>query len=426
MLPCVCYDLAGSGPSGRAVIVMHIRLVLILLIATGFAVPSSAAPDEPGYGKSQGYPLGTTTTWWQQPYLVGSMSRFDALFDFRRVPPSPKPRPLSLAEQGPDIQYSFGSERRSIQRYLDENPTTGLLILKDGRILFEAYQYDRTEQHRFTSFSMAKTITSMLVGIAIRDGAIRSIDDRSEAYVPELKGTVYGETPLRHLLTMSSGVAFTEDYSGTDDVTRLWRNTLLKEGPGGPAAVTPFNHRARPPGEKFYYASAETQVLGLVLRAATRAPVADYLAAKLWQPMGAEAEATWNIDAAGQEATYCCLNALLRDYARLGLLLAYDGARDGREIIPRDWVLAATTPSDSSPHLKPGTATRFFGYGYQTWIFPDADRQFALLGVRGQTIFVHPRSKLVLVHTAVRRQSRDPGGAETVALWRALVQVLGN
>ena len=405
---------------------MRCPIALALLITLGFAGPSIAAPDEEGYGKSQGYPLGTASSWWQQPHLVGALSRFDALYDFHRVPPSSTPRLLVRAEPAPDIWYTFNNERRDLKRYLDANPTTGLLLLKDDRILFEAYQYDRTEQHRFTSFSMAKTITAMLVGIALRDGAIRSIDDRADAYVPALAGTAYGETPIRHLLTMSSGVAFTEEYTGTDDVSRLWRGTLLKEGPGGPAAVTPFNNRARPPGQKFSYASAETQVLGLVLRAATRMTVADYLAAKLWQPMGAEAEATWNIDAAGQEATYCCFNARLRDYARLGLLLANDGMRDGRQIVPRDWVLAATTPSDAWPHLKPGTATRFYGYGYQTWIFPESGREFALLGVRGQTIFVHPRSRLVLVHTAVRRQSRDPGGLETVALWRALVKELGN
>ncbi len=405
---------------------MRMLATLILLVTTGFATPSNAAPDEEGYGKSQGYSPGTTTNWWHQAHLVGALSRLDTLYDFHRVPASSTPRSLSRAPSAPEIHYTFNSERRDLQRYLDGNPTTGLLILKDDRILFEAYQYDRTERDRLTSFSMAKTIIAMLMGIAVRDGAIRSIDDRAETYVPGLKRTAYGKTPIRHLLTMSSGVAFSEDYNGQDDVTRLWVATLMKSGPGGPEAVNQFNTRARPPGEKFYYASAETQVLGLVLRVATGMPVADYLAARLWQPMGAEAEATWNIDAAGQEATYCCFNARLRDYGRLGLLLAHDGTREGREIIPRDWLLAATTVNDNAPHLKPGTATRFYGYGYQTWLLPDADRQFALLGVRGQTIFVHPRSKLVLVHTAVRRQSRDPGGAETVALWRALVQTLGN
>lgn len=405
---------------------MRIRRVLALLAPMALAGPSLAAPDEEGYGRSQGYPTGSSTTWWQQPHLVGALSRFDTLFDARRVPAGPTPRPLAAAERVADVAYTFANERRDLRTYLDHNPTTGLLILQGERVLFEAYQYGRGPRDRFTSFSMAKTVTAMLVGIALGEGAIRSIDDRAEAYVPALKGTAYGETPLRDLLTMSSGVSFVEEYTGNDDITRLWRGTMLKEGPGGPAVLHAFNTRLRPPGETFYYASAETQVLGLVLRGATGMPVADYLRTRLWQPMGAEAEATWNIDAAGQEATYCCLNATLRDYGRLGLLLADTGARDGRPIVPRDWLLAATTAGDHAPHLRPGTATRFFGYGYQTWIFPDAERSFALMGVRGQVVFVQPRSRLVLVHTAVRRQSRDPGGAETVALWRALLRQLGD
>jgi CubicO group peptidase (beta-lactamase class C family) len=155
-------------------------------------------------------------------------------------------------------------------------------------------------------------------------------------------------------------------------------------------------------------------------------PVADYLAARLWQPMGAEADAAWNIDAAGQEATYCCLNAVLRDYARLGLLLAHDGLREGREIIPPGWVRAATSLDERWPHLWPRTATRSFGYGYQTWLIPDGEREFALLGAHGQGVFVDPRSKLVMAHTAVRPRARDPGFLETMALWRALVKELGD
>ncbi|MCW5744955.1 MAG: serine hydrolase [Alphaproteobacteria bacterium] len=256
-------------------------IVLLPLLATILGGPARAAPDEDGYGKSQGYPIGTTTTWGRQQYLVGALSKFDTLFEARPVPASPRPRPLTRADRAPDVWYTFNNERRNLQRYLDGNPTTGLLIVKDGRILVETYQYDRTEHHRFTSFSMAKTITAMLLGIALRDGAIRSLDDRADTYVPEFRGTAYGETPIRHLLTMSSGVAFTEDYDGKDDITRLWRATLLRTGPGGPVAVTQFNSRSRPPGEKFHYASAETQVLGMVLRGATHMPLCDISATRL-------------------------------------------------------------------------------------------------------------------------------------------------
>jgi CubicO group peptidase (beta-lactamase class C family) len=166
-------------------------------------------------------------------------------------------------------------------------------------------------------------------------------------------------------------------------------------------------------------------VLGLVLRSAVGRPVADYLRETIWEPMGAEADATWLIDARGQEATYCCLNAVLRDYARLGLLLAHDGRLGDRQIIPQAWLHAATTVPADSWHLKPYAATRYFGYGYQTWIFPGERRMFALLGVHGQAIFVDPSSRLVMVHTAVHKQP-DASIEETVALWHGVVNALGD
>ena len=190
---------------------------------------------------------------------------------------------------------------------------------------------------------MAKTVTSMLIGIAIAEGRIRSVDDLPTAYVPELAGTEYGRTPLRHLLQMSSGVRFIEVYSGDDDVMKLARATFAQRGEGGVSAVTPFNERLVPSGTKFYYASVETQVFGLVLRSAVGRPVTAYLEEKIWQPIGAEADATWLVDRSGQEATFCCINAVLRDYARLGLLLAHDGNWRGRQLIPAAWIRDATT-----------------------------------------------------------------------------------
>jgi CubicO group peptidase (beta-lactamase class C family) len=225
---------------------------------------------------------------------------------------------------------------------------------------------------------------------------------------------------LRHLLQMSSGVRFLEEHSGHDDVARLWANTVRQVGPGGIEAVTPYNVRVAPSGTRFYYASVETQVLGLVLRSAVSRSLGDYLREKIWDPMGAEADATWLIDRAGQEATYCCLNAVLRDYARLGLLLAHDGNWRGRQIIPAAWIKEATIVRPGQP--QPATG----GYGYQVWILGGERRMFALRGIRGQAIYVDSASRLVMVHTAVRRQARDPGIRETNALWRSLVRELGD
>ncbi len=276
--------------------------------------------------------------------------------------------------------------------------------MQGDTILVERYQYDRKESDRFQSFSMAKTVVGMLVGIALQEGKIKSIDQKAEEFVPQLKGHPYGETSLRHLLTMSSGVKFREDYDGKDDVAALARKTLYQQGPGGADTVAGFTERVNPPGTKFYYSSGESEVLGLVLRAATGKTLAEYLSEKIWQPMGAEADATWLMDAGGYELGYMGINATLRDWGRLGLLLANDGAYDGKQIIPAEWVKAATTAE--SPHLKVGAATKFNGYGYQTWLIDANERRFALLGVRGQAVFVDPATKTVIVHTAVHADSR--------------------
>jgi len=159
---------------------------------------------------------------------------------------------------------------------------------------------------------------------------------------------------------------------------------------------------------------------------ATGVPLADYLRDRIWQPMGAEADATWIVDATGQEAAFCCFNAVLRDYARFALLLAHDGAWNGRQIIPRDWVIEATSRAYAYPHLLPGVATPRLGYGYQTWILARPQRMFALLGIHGQAIYVDPASKLVLARTAVRlsasRDSEDTNAL--IALWNALLRQL--
>jgi CubicO group peptidase (beta-lactamase class C family) len=397
--------------------------------ASGGAAPRFAkdGPDADEYGARNGYPTGDRSTFWQLPFLVGSHSHLDQVFEGRTVRRAVTPSPLGRAASEPTIRYQYQGETFTIDDYLKRHATTGLLIARDDTILLERYQYARNDRHRLTSWSMAKTVTAMLVGIAIDEGRIRSVDDRAEVYVPALAGTEYGRTSLRHLLQMSSGVRFIEEYSGRDDVMQLSRDTFLQLGTGGVDAVNKFNERSVPSGMRFSYASVETEVLGLVLASAIGRPVAEYLEQKIWQPMGAEADATWLIDRSGQEVTYCCLNAVLRDYARLGLLLAHDGNWRGRQLIPAAWIKDATTTRSDQAHLRPGIATPFYGYGYQTWLFPGEQRRFALLGVRGQTIAVDPQSRLVMVQTAVRkRPSGDPTARETGAFWQGVVQTLGQ
>jgi CubicO group peptidase (beta-lactamase class C family) len=399
-----------------------IRLVLLgnLLFAPG----ALAAPDEEALGKAEGYPICPMLVRPDTRCLVGMVSRFDEVFPARKAAMGAAARPLKRVAAEPAIRYRYRSKSGGLDDYLSHNRTTGLLILKGDTIVAERYQYDRTPEQRMTSFSMAKTIVAMLVGIALSEGKIQSLDDRADKYVADLAGTPYGDTPLRHLLTMSSGVRFTEVYSGSDDVATLVRLSLLGESAGGAATVMPFRTRDRPPGEKYSYSSAETQVLGLVLRAATGEPIAEYLSQKIWRPMGAESDASWSIDRSGHEVAYIGVNATLRDYGRLGMLLANDGTLDGRQIIPADWVRAATTPP--AKQFEPGQTGMLYGYGYQTWIIPSGkERQFMLRGLRGQGVFVDPKSKLVMVHTAASDVG-EQGMGERLALWSGVLDSLGN
>ncbi|MBM3554875.1 MAG: serine hydrolase [Alphaproteobacteria bacterium] len=386
----------------------------------GAPVFSAVGPNMHQYASPFGdYPRADTRNWWQTGYAVDAYSRLDEIWPSsvarRAEAPSPWKRPAVEPEIIYDGTARLGAGRFDIDGYLARNPATGLLIAQGDTILVERYRYGRNDSHRLTSFSMAKTVIALLIGIAVEEGKIASIEDKAERYVPSLAGTEYGATPIRHLLTMSSGVQFREDYSGNDDSYHLSRATFGRETAGGASVARLFNDRIARPGLRWYYSSAETYVLALVLREATGKPVADYLSEKIWRPIGAESDASWMTDGAGNEVGYMGLNAALRDWARLGRMLAEGGRFEGKQIVPAAWLAEATRA-----HFSGNVTGRWYGYGFQTWVFPENDGSYALLGVRGQTLFVDPRKKLIMVHTAVRPQASDPGGAEAVALWRAI------
>lgn len=224
---------------------------------------SDTGPNADEYGASEGYPVGSLSVVAQMRYLVGTYSHFDQIARIRVITRAPTAWSFRRAPAELNMSYTFQGERHSIDDYLRRNPVTGLLIAKDDSILYEHYQYARTDRDRFLSQSMAKTVTSMLVGIAVGEGKIKSIDDDVQAYVPGLAGTEYGKTPIRALLHMSSGVAFHEVYDGKDDIAQLGRELFSASGRSPVASVAQFNTRID-------YASIETEILGLVLRAAHR------------------------------------------------------------------------------------------------------------------------------------------------------------
>lgn len=382
---------------------------------------SASGPAAERYGAAEGFPIANPALSvqpgnpYEPKYRVGAFSHFDEIYPTRRIKRAATPWMLKRSQA--DIRYSYRGNPSSLQEYLSRNAVTGLLIAKDDQILFEHYQYGRTDRDRLISQSMVKSITGLLIGIAISEGAIKSVDDTPETYVPGFKDTEYGRTPIRDLLHMSSGVEFGEEQDNGRDLNRLWNDMVLAFGTskGTVGSIIQFNRRIAPAGTRYFYASIEADVLGVVLRYATGKSASDYLQEKLWEPIGAEADAAWLIDAEGFEVAHFAFNAVLRDYARLGRLLAHDGAWEGRQIIPAQWMIDATTVRPSDAYLAPGKATPAFGYGYLVWLLPGARRQFALFGDLGQRICVDPASKLVMVQTAVE------GNSEVWRLWAALV-----
>ena len=390
---------------------MRLLLLLVLLAAPAFGQPvfEAGGPDAAAYGAAQGYPLPTRSGTQPQELMVGFYSHYDQVVRRNRtVPHGPSVSPLRQAVAVP-IPV--------LDAYLEHTPATGLLLAQGDTILQERYRYGRSDRDRFLSQSMAKTITGLLVGIAVHEGRIRSIDDTADRYVPELAGSEYGATPIRALLHMASGVQFVETYKPGDDNERLGQALFASDAPG--FAVRQFNTRIAAPGARWYYSGAETEVLGLVVARATGTTLSDYLSTRLWIPMGMEADAAWAVDRTGQEIAYCCLVARLRDWARIGLMLAQDGMWNGRQIVPRPWLLEATTAAADAPWAL-GRISGGRGYGYQLWLIPGGGRTFALLGIHGQRMLIDPASQLVLVQTAVFMPPGGPAQNEIYAVWNAL------
>jgi len=403
------------------------RTSLTWLILLALAGPAAAAPDEDVLGKAQGYPIGSPRDWFYKEYVrVGSFSNLDRILPHYTLDKSASPLPLAKTASVPDIKYRFEGRTLTVDDFLARERATGLLLIKDGEILVERYQYDRAANNRFLSHSMAKSIVSLAIGMALAEGKIASLDDTVSKYVPKLAGSTYGETTIRNILKMSSGVPFNEVYDGKDDLTKF---NIERYRGGSIDALRLFNTREAEQGARFHYASAETVNLVLVLRAVTGMPLSEYLTSRLWQPMGAEQDATWVKLPDGTVAGAGNFNAILRDYGRLGWLLANDGAIGSKQIVPKDYLLEATDWHRQPDAFRPGRATPYFGYGYQFWLFPGEKRRFALLGVYGQAIFVDPGLKLVMVLTAAARNAnvgKEPFGRERDALWRGFVARYGS
>jgi CubicO group peptidase (beta-lactamase class C family) len=418
----------------------------VMLFVTGLLFFSTAqaqvlklradGPNAKELGQEQGYKA-CAQALIKPECRVGAWSAPAPISSNAIVKPSSNPWTLPDHEQAPTISWRWGLLSQSVDDFMDATQTTGLLVLQNGKVVAERYQYDRKPGMPMRSFSMAKTFTAMLVGIAQSKGLIRSLDDKTSDYWPEISGSAYGQTTIRNLLRMSSGVPFRELYTWTpDDDNWVWGQVLYNsQNANNPSRISDYlngkNKRDLEQGQKFHYASIETEILGRVLRRATGKSISALTEEWLWHPMGAQDLAHWNVASTDKaEAASGGFNASLRDYGRFGMLLANDGMRDGAEIIPREFVLDATDAGRQPAGFKPRVATSYFGYGYQVWLQPNKTRTFALQGIHGQSVLVQPANQIVIVMTSVNHK---PSGQQDMrpyqlrsAFWTGVLKSLGG
>ena len=335
---------------------------------------------------------GTLTT----DIQVNTFRHIERLFPVRVVKHGVKVLPLPRhAKQLGNFQFTSAGKKYDMVDFLALDRVTALLMLKDGEIAYEDYEMGNSESTRWMSMSMVKSITSSLMGAAIHDGYIKSIDDQVTQYLPTLKGSAYDGVSIRNLLQMDSGVKWDETYTNRASDRRHMLEAQISQKPGSVLELMSKLPRAGTPGTIWNYSTGETFVAGAVVRAAVGKPLAEYLSERIWSPAGMESDATWWLESPnGLEIGGSGLSATLRDYGRLGLFLMNDGVAGGKRILPEGWVDQA-----GSSKIVGGKKV---AYGYMMWPI-DAppgsinDGAFEAVGIYGQYIYVNRRERVVIV-----------------------------
>jgi CubicO group peptidase (beta-lactamase class C family) len=338
----------------------------------------------------------------------------DQIFTTRKVGRAGPVWELPSATHAMDFTYRLGDETLPAEAILDRGYTNALMILKDGHIVTEIYRNNTGPDTHFMSWSMAKSITSTLVGLALSEHKIKSLDDPIVTYLPELKEGAYKDVTIRQVLEMRSGVDYEEryDFENPGIAATNHINSLIKN-------VTRFADMARTlkrkhkPGEVFEYKTIDTAVLGWLVERVSGMTAAAYLSSRVWEPLGAQADGFFIMDGppgVGREFTGAGYNATLRDYARFGQMVLNGGVANGHRIIPADWLKEATVPAVPSDAKA--------NYGYQWWTVPNSHAFYAL-GLQGQFIYVDPDTKTVVVKLSYFPPGDDKPYGESLAFMAA-------
>lgn len=331
--------------------------------------------------------------WSQSQRDVGfkMMDKLPMLVTSSTIKPSNTIRELPI---GPSFDFEL-----DIDTFFQEQHLAGALILHKGRIRFERYGIGHSPAKRWTSFSVAKSVTSTLVGIAIKDGYINSLDDKVSQYVEGLKGSAYDQVSIAQLLTMTSGVQWHEDYADPQSDVAKFNNHKAADGLSSIVSYMRMLPRAHAAGEQWHYSTGESNLIGVMVGEAIGRPISEYLSEKIWQPFGMADQASWLLSPDGLEIAGCCIQASLRDFARYGLFVLEDGKIDGVSIVPDDWFNQAT--SKQADIGRDGA-----GYGFQWWTFEDGS--FTARGIFGQNIFIDPKRELVIAFNGNWEHADEP------------------
>ncbi len=352
-------------------------------------------------------PTDRNVLFWSEPQRDAAFRALDALPVLAKASKIAAGGPVLPLPKGDQLKIDF-----DIPAFMARQRTAGLVIVQDGKLRDERYGLDFEASGKWTSFSVAKSLTSTMVGAAIRDGAIKSLEDKVTVYMPDLKGSAYDDVTVRQLLTMTSGVRWNEDYTDPKSDVALFNEH--KASPGMDVTVSYMRTlpREAPAGSKWVYKTGETNLIGVLVSSATGKPLSQYLSEKVWKPFGMERDATWLLGSTGHEISGCCIQAATRDMARFGMFILGGGIIGGTPVLPDDWLAQATVK-------QAGIGAPGYGYGFQWWTYDDGS--FAAQGIFGQGIFIDPKRRLVIATNSNWPTATDePREAERERFYRSV------
>lgn len=348
---------------------------------------------------------------------INTFRNIERLFPTRTIPASSSPEPLAKSSyslrpfksQIKDKTTELADQNFDLYDYLTLNSITGIVVLKKGKIVYEEYLRGNGPDTRWMSMSVAKSITSTLVGIAIKDGYIESIDDLTVKYVPELKGSAYEHTTVRHILGMNSGVKWDETYTNPDSDRRNFLKAQLSQQPGALLEVMSELPSAGEPGKIHNYSTGETTVASEIVMGATGKSLSEYLSEKIWEPYGMESKAAWWLDSPdGKEIGGSGFSAVLRDYARFGQFILDGGKVGEKQLLPDGWTEAAGQPTT----LDNGETVNYGLMWWPAWTEKSKKHKaFQAFGIHGQVLHIDPAEEVVVAISSARPK---PAGTQPI------------